>query len=459
VLAALLGALVVSSALVGCRKRAGRDAALATIEEYRRASGAKPLGGAHLVRLRLLPPEGAPPEASGRGEIVWEEGKYRESLSSQGLFTVRGIQSAKAYFTDEDGITRVVSEPVLKELTTRAYFWRRSWLFADLGGARVASGDAREGRAVVLEIRGGNPLTLFFSGDGRRLLEARSDRMRFSYSSPTRYRDASDPERTFEVEISWSGLPTTPLPDATVGGGSARFTASEGAPFVAEPRGVLFDAEIGGRPARVLLDGRASGLLRLSPAFAERLGLSFREDAFARRVAGPVTLTAGGASFGALHVELAPELRGEDAVAGAPLFREAVVELDPASSRLRLHDPETWVPPENLLRIVIDDDQNVPAAILTRGGETLRLLFPTAVEPGLVLAPESASRVGLPGSGLADGLRWGPMRLAPLPFRTARDTFDAGWGEDGALGWQSLLAYRAWVHMPRRWLYLGIKPS
>ncbi|HEY7368587.1 MAG TPA: hypothetical protein VIA29_01785, partial [Thermoanaerobaculia bacterium] len=70
------------------------------IEDYRRASGAKPLGAAHLVQLRLLPPPGAPPEASGRGEIAWERNKYRESLSSQGLFTVRGIQSEKAYFTD-----------------------------------------------------------------------------------------------------------------------------------------------------------------------------------------------------------------------------------------------------------------------------------------------------------------------------------------------------------------------
>ena len=109
-----------SAGLVGCTKRAERDTARGMIEEYRRASAAKPLGSAQLVQLRLLPPPGSPPEASGRGEIAWEQDKYRESLSSQGLFTVRGIQSGKAYFTDEDGVTRVVSDPVLRELTTRA---------------------------------------------------------------------------------------------------------------------------------------------------------------------------------------------------------------------------------------------------------------------------------------------------------------------------------------------------
>jgi hypothetical protein len=453
--AALAAAAAVSAALAGCTKRAERDAARATIERYRRESGAKPLGAAHLVRLRLRPPPGAPPEASGRGEIAWEQDKYRESLSSQGLFTVRGIQSAKAYFTDEDGVTRVVSEPILKELTTRAYFWRRSWLFESLGGARISPG--ADGRSVVLEIRGGNPLTLVFTGDGRRLEEARSPRMRLLFTAAESYRDLSDPARPLEVDIEWIGLPTALLPDATVGGGSARFSASPGARYAAEGGRVLLESTIGELPVRLRLEADGDRLLRVSPRLAERLDLTFRQDASGRWVTRGAALAAGGVRFADLAVARDERLTGEEAEAGAPFFRETVVEIDPAAGMMRFHDPETWAPPENLVRVLIDDDGDRPAAIFTRGGETLRLLFPTAIEPELLLAPMAADRVGLGSSGQADGLRWGALRMPPMLFARAADRFDPEWGNHGALGWPVLLRQRTYIHMPRRWLYLDAR--
>ncbi|HEY7368877.1 MAG TPA: hypothetical protein VIA29_03255, partial [Thermoanaerobaculia bacterium] len=356
---------------------------------------------------------------------------------------------------DEDGVTRVVSEPVLRELTTRAYFWRRAWLFEDLGGARVSPG-ASPG-SIVLDIRGGYPLTLLFSGDGKRLEEARAPRMLFRFAAPDRYRDLSDPARPLEVEIAWTGLPTALLPDATVGGGSARFAPSDGAAYAFEGGRVLLNVTIDGQPVRLRLDAAADGPLRVSPALAGRLRRTFAPDALGRQVAKGFSLTAGGVRFESLAGVRDDRLPGEQAEAGAPFFRDTVVEVDPKAGRMRFHDPETWAPPENLLRFLIDDDQNRPAAILSRGGETLRLRFPTEAEPELLLSPGAAERVGLGDSGIADGLRWGGVSLPPMRFARAADRFDADWGDHGALGWQFLLRQRSFIHMPRRWLYLDAR--
>jgi hypothetical protein len=278
--------------------------------------------------------------------------------------------------------------------------------------------------------------------------------MRLQFSAPGRYRDLSDPAHPLEVEIAWSGLPTALLPDATVGGATASFSSSPGARFTSEPRGLFLDATVGGRATRLRLDAGGSRVLRVSPRLGARLGLSFAPDAFGRRVAKGAAVVAGGASFPSLAVELGEELPGEEAEAGAPFFRETVVEIDPAGGVLRFHDPETWAPPENLVRVLIDDDEDRPAAIFTRGGETLRLLFPTAIEPELLLSPEAADRAGLAGSGVADGLRWGALRLPPMRYARDPNRFDAAWGDHGALGWPTLLRQRTYIHMPRRWLYL-----
>ena len=50
-------------------------------------------------------------------------------------------------------------------------------------------------------------------------------------------------------------------------------------------------------------------------------------------------------------------------MAGACLFREAVVELDLEQARLGLHDPARWAVPEGYVRIVTDDDDDRPVAI------------------------------------------------------------------------------------------------
>src|SRR5512132_2861237 len=161
--------------------------AVRILEEYRRTSGVKPLPGSQVIRLDL-----SSRSSRGRGthQIEWDTYRYRETTSSAGFSTVRGIQGGKAYFTDEDAVTRVVSEPILAELVTRSYFWRRAYLFEDAERAKISLGPATpEEVSVRLLVRNGNPLLLTFARKGLRLLSARSPGLRLDFESATRWRD------------------------------------------------------------------------------------------------------------------------------------------------------------------------------------------------------------------------------------------------------------------------------
>src|SRR5215831_9462004 len=98
-----------------CGENAPSRISARILDRYRKVSGAKPLPAGGMIRLRLASVAGAP-AATGTSEILWEPRRYRESTTSAGMTTVRGVESGKAYFTDEDGVTRVASEPVLREL-------------------------------------------------------------------------------------------------------------------------------------------------------------------------------------------------------------------------------------------------------------------------------------------------------------------------------------------------------
>jgi len=117
-------ALALAVPAAGCRLGASRMAQR-VLARYQSVSGAKPLPSRGTVRLRLQSIPGRP-SAAGSIQIDWSPYRYRETVSSAGLTTIRGIESGKAYFTDEDGVTRVASEPILRELTARTYFWRRA---------------------------------------------------------------------------------------------------------------------------------------------------------------------------------------------------------------------------------------------------------------------------------------------------------------------------------------------
>src|SRR5262245_5600646 len=178
---------------VSCGDAIPSRMAVRILDRYRKTSGAKPLTAGGMILIRLQRPAGAAGEP-GREEILWEPYRFRDTVSSAGLTTVRGIESGRAYFIDGDGVTRVASEPVLRELITRSYFWRRGWLFEDHERALLRLGPADgESASIQLDVLGGNPLVLAFARNDGRLLRVRSPRFDLDYQSPTRFRDVSDP--------------------------------------------------------------------------------------------------------------------------------------------------------------------------------------------------------------------------------------------------------------------------
>lgn len=427
------------------------------LESYRRNARVKPLPPSQVIRLRLSAPGGRE-AATGTAEIQWDPRRYREGLSSADLTVVRGIQGGKAYLKDEDGVTRVVSEPVLAELLTRSYFWRRAYLFEDLEKARIEPGPSDESSVSVrITPRGGNALSLTFSRACDRLLSAHAPRFDLAFQDPTHFRDASRPEAPVEAEIRWTGLPTGELQDTAAGGGSARWN-SEFAEAAFERVGgeVVVTGRICGRDARIAIDASADGPLRIGSAFSERIPASFQPDVLGRAVARGGTLQIGALSYPSVSLQRSDQMPlGADARAGALFFRETVVEFDPGQRRVRFHDPARWVSLAGFFRVVLDDDGNRPVAILRKGGERMRLLAGTACESALLLAPQTVRRIGLsPAASVAEGLLWGPAHLAPLTIRVAAKGSDPAWGDEGSLGFETLLQFHAFVDMPHRWVYL-----
>ncbi len=445
-----LAALVLAS---GCGTDAAKRVAGRVLEEYRSKAAVRPMPEAGSIRVRLAPAE--PGGADGTLTLEWEGHRYRETVSSAGLTSVRGIQARKAFYTDADGVTRVGSEPMLAELVTRSYFWRRAYLFADRERAKLSLGPADDSTiSVVVRPLGGSDLRLIFDRKTTALLRAAAPGFRLEFESASRFRDAS--RQPFSGEILWTGLPTRRLPDPAVGGWRGRFAgAFAEASITVGPQGISFPAEIAGLPARLAIDADADGPLRVSPELARRAGLSGRRDVFGRLLAGGTTLRIGALSMPLSGVEIAdPGEPGADAVAGGVLYRETVVEIDPSSRRMRFHDPERWVVPEGFGRNVIDDDGDVPVAILFRSGRRLRLRAGTRTSSALELAARTAGELGLESGAPLSGLVWGTLRLPPLPTRIAPDGFEPEWGDDGAIGWPLLTQFHVFVDLPHRWIYV-----
>jgi hypothetical protein len=168
-----------------------------------------------------------------------------------------------------------------------------------------------------------------------------------------------------------------------------------------------------------------------------------------------VRLEVGGFTCPGIHVEVvasAPD--GTDGVIGGTLFREAVVELDPKSGRLGLHDPAQWVFPAGFNRMLVDDDGNRPVTTLRKGRENARVRVGSATgEADVVLAPASAARLEVSLPGPVSGLRWGALALPPLAA-ASEPRSEPDWGDDGRLGWPCLLRFHTYVDMPHRWLYV-----
>jgi hypothetical protein len=442
------------AATIGCVSR--DRLAVRILEEYRRTSGVRPLPGSQVIRLELSSHGSS---AQGTEQIEWDARRYRETLASAGFSTVRGLQGGKAYFTDEDGVTRVVSEPVLAELLTRSYFWRRAYLFDDAERAKISLGPASADEVSVrLLVKGGNPLLLKFARKGLRLLSVRSAGLRLDYESATRWRDSSHRGISVDVEQKGANLPTEGLDDVAAGGWSGTWLPgpSAEAPLLpGPPELAAVRASVAGREWSLAIDGETDGPVRLKRSLAETLPLFWTNDVFGRRLARGARLVIGAWSEPSICVEASDAIpEGADAAAGAALFREATVEYDRAGGRLRVHDPEKWVRPEGYYRAVLDDDGNRPVAILNHHKEILRLLAGAPGREAIAVSPLSAERAGLPDGREATGLRWGPFLLPPLDFSRRANAFDPEAGDDGRLSASFLLRFGAILDMPHRWAYL-----
>jgi hypothetical protein len=358
--------------------------------------------------------------------------------------------------TDEDGVTRVASEPVLSELLTRSYFWRRAYLFDDRENAAIALGPA-VGSSVSIRLtpRGGFPLLLTFSNSGE-LLAASAPRFDLRFHGPRSLTDASNPKAAVETEIRSIALPSGQLADTQVGGWSSRWSGpSADVALVRLGRSVAVDGQLGGQAARIVIDADADGPLRVRTAIARRLNLAPAADVLGRRTARSGPLAIGALTYPAPLVEVSDEVpEGADAVAGAVFFRETVVELDPAKARVGFHDPARWSAPAGYFRGLLDDDGDRPVAVLRQGKAALRLRAGTAAGPAVLLAPESARRMSLSDPGArAVELKWGTAPIPPSPVAVAQG-FDPDWGDDGALGSDILLRFHVFLDMPSRWAYV-----
>jgi len=444
-------------ALPACRLDSQLRIAERVLDRYRRETASKPLPLSHVIRMKLRGDRAGDPGA-GVAEIAWEPNRYRERVSSAGVTTERGIQGGKAYAIDEDGFTRVVSEPVLRELLTRSYFWRRAWLFQDRERARLSLGPADAAAASVrLTPLGGNPLVLSFSRRDGRLTAVRSPRFDLDFGNDRAFRLASGIRPPVLGEIVWSGLPSERIADAAVGGACGRFAGRAEVPLERTGDGGLaFPAVVNGVPLRLALDATADGPLRVSSDAAKRLGVSFSRDVYGRAVGGGVTLGVGTFSCPGIHVEaLAEPLEGRDGVVGATLYREAVVEIDPDTRRLALHDPSRWVPPPGFTRIVVDDDGDRPVTTLRRGSHAARLTVGAATgSSDLSLTPDAFERLDISAPGTVGGMRWGPLQLPDLSVKREPHPAAVGWGDDGRLGFAMLLRFHSHLDMPHRWIYV-----
>ncbi|MEO8190602.1 MAG: hypothetical protein ABI682_09675 [Acidobacteriota bacterium] len=447
-------AILVSAA--ACRS----DATLARriLEAHRHAAGVRPLAGSQVIRLALSAVAG-PPAEPGTEQIEWDARAYRETVSSAGATRVLGIQGGKAYFTDEDGVTRVVSEPLLAELTTRSYFWRRGYLFEDAERAGIEPGAADSTRvALRLTPRQGNPLTLTFDRRSMQIVAVRSPGLSIDFQSPTRWTMETSRLAPVNVEHRHTGLPVRQIADAVAGGWSSSWAqpAVEAPLLGSRSAEVTVAGSVGKESAVFAIDSSADGPVRIRPALAGRLAWPVRTDAFGRRLARGGPLAIGGWSEPDIFFEISDAIPpGADVSLGAALFREAAVEYDPDARRLRLLDTEHWVRPDGYYRAVLDDDGDRPVAILKKGRELLRLLAGTATPTALTVAAVSARRLGFPSDARsAEGLHWGPAPLPPVEMLQQESGFDAAAGDDGRLSARFLLRFHAIIDMPHRWAYL-----
>ncbi len=183
---------------------------------------------------------------------------------------------------------------------------------------------------------------------------------------------------------------------------------------------VLVSVTINGSPPMdFVLDTGASQSSITDPYLAAALGLEVREAGLARGMgsgatqvlfADDVSIRSDGVEL--MHVPLvihdigvrlsAAAGRDIHGFLGADLFARWVVEIDPSTRRLLLHDPETFVdsgPGEVLALEVVDGRPVIEAEVVTEAGKkslAVRLVVDTGSGRYLTLINGSRRRLGPP---------------------------------------------------------------
>ena len=348
------------------------------LDRYRKTSGAKPLTAGGMIRDPPHPARGP----SGR------DGPGRSSLGAAKIprHGLLGGDDDRPGNRVEPGLLHRRRRSHPRRLRARAPGVDHEVIFLEAGLAlpRIATRRScawarptRESASIRLDVLGGNTLTLAFARSDGRLLRVRSPRFDLDFRSPTRFRDALRPgparrggrDRLDRPSDRRDAAPrgrrrprrVRPAGDAPAGRPPGRRAARRRRTSWAHPSGSPSTAR---RTVR-------SGSRRAS---RRRLPLRFTTDVFGRPIAAAPRSSVGDASWPSLFAQISDAVpEGADAVAGACLFREAVVELDLEHAVSALHDPARWTMPEGYVRIVTDDDGNRPVAVFRRGSSDLRL--------------------------------------------------------------------------------------
>ena len=169
-----------------------------------------------------------------------------------------------------------------------------------------------------------------------------------------------------------------------------------------------------GAPVTVLIDGKRTSLLGLDTSKARPLGdpddpatpVGVIQKDFGVAF-GPVMLS--GLSAVVIPQDRIPCPERIDAVdfggvVGADLFRRFVVEIDPASKRVRLHDPAAWKLPPDATVIPLTfrgNHPSVPARIVLASGEAVEhdVHFDTGMTKALSLVAGSHPAIVMPAEG------------------------------------------------------------
>ena len=125
-----------------------------------------------------------------------------------------------------------------------------------------------------------------------------------------------------------------------------------------------------GAPVTVLIDGERSAALGFDTSRARRLGPSDDPASPIGVIQRGLTLAFGELTLDQLTAVVLPEASlacpdrfrsiGFGGVIGSDLFRRFVVEVDPPSRRVRLHDPNAWKIPPEAIEVPITFDRGHP---------------------------------------------------------------------------------------------------